>query len=181
MACCYQDGVVCAGTWEVLLASPVSSFQLGKGKFLSSLLFLCLVLATTFPLVLVAELYSTVDYGAVASGYLGLLLLGSAVMGTGLVVSACTTSQTVAYLVTAFIWLTLSLAMKVLPSYVPTRFADFFFALDPELRSAPFSIGLVDTANIVYFASIAIASGWLAIIAIERTRKPSFSLVKLVS
>ena len=170
-----------AGTWEVLLASPVSSFQLGKGKFLSSLLFLCFVLATTFPLVLVAELYSTVDYGAVASGYLGLLLLGGAVMGIGLVVSACTTSQTVAYLVTAFIWLTLSLAMKVLPSYVPTRFADFFFALDPELRSAPFSIGLVDTANIVYFASIAIASGWLAIIAIERTRKPSFSLVKLVS
>ena len=99
------------GTWELLLASPVSSFQLAKGKFLSAVLFLAIVLATTFPLVVVLELYATVDYGAVASGYLGLFLLGSAVIGTGLVVSACTNSQTVAYLVTAFVWLTLSLSM----------------------------------------------------------------------
>jgi ABC-2 type transport system permease protein len=168
------------GTWELLLASPVSSFQLAKGKFLSALLFLAIVLATTFPLVVVLELYATVDYGAVASGYLGLFLLGSAVIGTGLVVSACTNSQTVAYLVTAFVWLTLSLSMKVLPAYVPTRFADFFFAVDPDLRTAPFSIGLIDSANIVYFLSIVIVSGWLAIAAINRTRGATSSITKIV-
>lgn len=168
------------GTWELLLASPISTFELAKGKCLSALLFLVLVLLTTIPLILVLELYASVDFGAVASGYFGLLLLGGAVIGTGLVISALTTSQTVAYLVTVFIWLTLSLSMKVLPAYVPTHFADIFFAIDPDLRTAAFSIGLIDTANIVYFASIAISTGWIAIIAIERTRHATTSLWKVV-
>lgn len=168
------------GTWELLLSSPVTSFELAKGKFLSALLFLLVVLLSTIPLVVVLELYASVDYGAVASGYFGLLLLGSAVIGTGLVISALTTSQTVAYLVTAFIWLTLSLSMKVLPVYVPTRFADIFFAIDPDLRIASFSIGLIDTANIVYFLTIAIASGWIVIVGIERTRQATTSVWKVV-
>jgi len=167
------------GTWELLLASPISSFELGKGKFLSAYLFFALVLFATFPLVFVLELYASVDYGAVASGYLGLLMLGGAVIGTGLLVSALTTSQTVAYLVTAFIWLTLSLSMKVLPAYVPTRFADIFFAIDPDLRTAAFSIGLIDTANIVYFLTIPLLTGWLAIIAIEKTRRAPISIWRI--
>ena len=158
------------GTWELLLASPISSFELAKGKFLSAFLYLLLLLITTLPLVVVLELYSSVDYGTLFSGYVGLLLLGSAVIGTGLVASALTTSQTVAYLVTAFIWLTLSLSMKVIPMYVPTRFADIFFSIDTDLRFNAFSIGLIDTANIVYFASIAVAMGWVTIVAIDKTR-----------
>lgn len=168
------------GTWELLLSSPVTSYELAKGKFLSALLFLFLILLSTFPLILVLELYSSVDYGAVASGYFGLLLLGSAVIGTGLVISALTTSQTVAYLVTAFVWLTLSLSMKVLPVYVPTRFADVFFAIDPDLRIASFSSGLIDSANIVYFLAIALATGWIVILGIERTRQATTSAWKIV-
>ena len=167
------------GTWELLLSSPASSFELVKGKFLASLIFLCLVLATTIPLVVVLEIYASVDYGAVLSGYLGLLFLGGAVIGTGLVVSASTTSQTVAYLVTTFLWLTLSLATKVLPSYVPTRFADIVFAFDPDLRSGEFAIGLIDTANIVYFLTIMFAVGWLAIIAVNKTKRYSISVFQL--
>jgi len=106
-------------------------------------------------------------------------MLGGAVIGTGLLVSALTTSQTVAYLVTAFIWLTLSLSMKVLPAYVPTRFADIFFAIDPDLRTAAFSIGLIDTANIVYFLTIPLLTGWLAIIAIEKTRRAPISIWRI--
>jgi hypothetical protein len=167
------------GTWELLLSSPSSSFEIAKAKFLASFLFLCVILATTFPLVFVLELYSSVDYGAVLSGYLGLLLLGGAVIATGLVISASTTSQTVAYLVTTFFWLTLSLATKVLPSYVPTRFADIIYAIDPDLRTSEFSIGLIDTANIVYFVLIIFSMGWVTIIAIDRTKKVSSSIWKI--
>ena len=70
--------------------------------------------------------------------------------------------------------------MKVLPAYVPTRFADIFFAIDPDFRTAAFSIGLIDTANIVYFMTITIAMGWVAIIAIERTRQATSSSWRLL-
>ena len=52
------------GTWELLLASPCSSFEIAKAKFLAAFIFLFLILATTFPLVFVLELYASVDYGA---------------------------------------------------------------------------------------------------------------------
>ena len=169
------------GTWEVLLSSPITSFELAKGKFLSALLFLSITLALTFPLVIVLEMYADVDYGEIASGYLGLLMLGSAVISTGLLISSLTTSQTVAYLVTAFFWLTMSLSMKVLPAYVPTRFADIFYAIDPDFRIEAFSIGLIDSANIVYFLTISIATGWLSILAIEKTRQTLIRTWKFLS
>lgn len=168
------------GTWELLLSSPTSSFEIVKGKFLAAFTFLCLILATTFPLVVVLEMYASVDYGAVLSGYLGLLFLGGAVISTGLVVSASTTSQTVAYLVTTFLWLTLSLATKVLPSYVATRFADVVFAIDPDLRTGEFAIGLIDTANVVYFLSIILVMGWLAIFAVNKTKRINVSISQLL-
>ena len=159
-----------AGTWELLLASPVSSFCIVKGKFFSAWFSFLMVLATTLPLVFVLSLYSIVDYGAVASGYMGLLMLGAAVLCTGLVVSSLTSSQTVAYLVTTFLWLTISLATKVLPAYLPTQYADIIFAIDPDLRSGEFAIGLIDTANIVYFVTITLTMGWIMIVTIDRTR-----------
>ncbi|MAI66829.1 MAG: hypothetical protein CMJ26_03005 [Phycisphaerae bacterium] len=167
------------GTWELLLASPATSFEIVKGKFLAAWTFLFLILLSTFPLVFVLEFYSSVDYGAIASGYLGLFLLGGAVIATGLFVSTTTTSQTVAYLVTTFFWITLSLSTKVLPNYVPTRFADSIFALDPDLRTGAFSIGLIDTANIVYFISITFSIGWITIIAVDATRRLKVSSWKV--
>ena len=168
------------GTWELLLSSPVTAFAIAKGKFLAAFVFLFFVLCTTIPLIFVLELYSSVDYGALASGYLGLLLLGGAVIGTGLVVSSNTTSQTVAYLVTTFFWLTISLATKVLPSYLPTRFADIVFGMDPELRTSEFTIGLIDSANIVYFLSIILLLGWVTVISINKTKKFRVSIPQVL-
>ena len=47
----------------------------------------------------------------------------------------------------------------------------FIFALDPDLRTGEFAIGLIDTANIVYFLSIGLAMFWITIVAIEMTRR----------
>ncbi len=168
------------GTWDLLLASPISSFQLAKGKFVAAWSFLLFVLLTTVPLVLVLELYAQPDYGAVLSGYFGLFLLGGAVLATGIVVSALTTSQTVAYLVTTFFWLTLSLGTKVIPTLVPSRFADFVFAFDPDLRTSAFSIGLLDSAGVVYFLSIMVVMVLVAAFAVARTRRPSLQVTRVV-
>ncbi|HJN71761.1 MAG: hypothetical protein HOC93_04065 [Phycisphaerae bacterium] len=168
------------GTWDLLLASPISSFQIAKGKFVAAWCFLLFVLLTTTPLVIVLELYAQPDYGAILSGYLGLLLLGGAVVATGIVISALTTSQTVAYLVTTFFWLTLSLGTKVIPTLIPSRFADIVFAFDPDLRTSAFSIGLLDSSGVVYFLSIIIVMTLLASFTVDRTRRSSLQLTKVI-
>ena len=74
------------GTWESLLAMPIGTWHIVKAKFFAAWIFLAMVLSTTIPLVVVLEIYANVDYGAVASGYLGLMLLGAAVISSGLFV-----------------------------------------------------------------------------------------------
>ncbi len=169
------------GSWQLTLASPASALSIVKGKFWAAWLILICLLLTTLPLLVVLMFYASVDFGAVLSGYLGLLLFGGAVLSTGLMVSACTNSQTVAYIVTTFFWLTVSLAAKALPQYVPAEYSNWFFYIDPELRVSKFSIGLIDTANIVYFFVIIKAFGWLTMLAVRNTRQGRVPIIGLLS
>jgi ABC-2 type transport system permease protein len=108
------------------------------------------------------EAYGRPDYGELACGYLGVILAGSAYLASGVLASTLTSSQVVAYLVTVFFWLILLLATSLLPQVelLPAVWRDAWsgalFALDPNPRLRDFAIGLVDTADVVYFGSVTI-------------------------
>jgi ABC-2 type transport system permease protein len=143
------------GTYEMLMSCPVSERGVIIGKFLGSVLFLAAILLPTLVQVAALERYGRPDYGEIACGYLGLLLAGAAYLASGLLASTLTSSQVVAYLITIFFWLGLSLATKLLPAYLSPRWADVAFAADPDPRLRDFAIGLIDTSNIVFFLSLA--------------------------
>jgi len=126
------------GTWEMLNSCPVSERGIVLGKFLGGMI------------------YGRPDYGEIACGYLGLLLAGAAYLSSGLLASALCASQVIAFLLTLFFWLGLSLCAKLLPAYVPARWADVAFASDPDPRLRDFAIGLLDTSNIVFFCTLTI-------------------------
>ena len=142
------------GTFEALMTCPVSETEVILGKFGAGVGLLCLILAPTALYVLALELYGRPDYGELASGYLGMLLAGSAYLATGLLASTLTNSQVVAFLVTMFFWLIVSVSTKVLPPLLTETWARPIFAVDPDLRLKDFAMGLIDTSNVVYFASI---------------------------
>ncbi len=159
-----------AGTWDLVLAAPARDWQIIAAKFLAAWVFLALVLAATLPLLVPLEIYADPDYGQVLSGYIGLMLLGGAVLASGLFVSTLTESQIVAYLATTFSWLVFSLSVRVLPAYLPSAWADPVYQLNPLRRAGEFIIGLVDTAGIVYFLSITLALLMAAASGVARTR-----------
>jgi len=142
------------GTYEMLMSCPVSERGVIIGKFLGGMIFLAAVLLPTIVQVFALERYGRPDYGEVACGYLGLLLAGAAYLSSGLLASTLTSSQVVAFLLTLFFWLGFSLAAKLLPGYLPARWADIAFAADPDPRLRDFAIGLIDTSNIVFFVSL---------------------------
>jgi ABC-2 type transport system permease protein len=84
-----------------------------------------------------------------------LLLAATAYVASGVFASTLTNSQPVAFLLALFFWLTIGLSAKLLPSHLPEDWARVAFAIDPDLRMRDFTIGLIDTSNIVYFVSIA--------------------------
>lgn len=144
------------GTYEMLMSCPVSERGVIVGKFLGGVLFLAVVLLPTLVQVVALERYGRPDYGEIACGYLGMLLAGSAYLASGLLASTLTNSQVVAFLITLFFWLGLSLSAKLLPGYLPQRWADVAFAADPDPRLRDFAIGLIDTSNIVFFLSLTV-------------------------
>ncbi len=85
------------GTLELLWTHPLRDGQIVLGKFLAAMLVVALMLLATLvqPLsLLVAQ--AEIPWGALAAGYLGLLLLGGAFLACGLLISALTDSQVIA-------------------------------------------------------------------------------------
>lgn len=167
-----------SGTIEMLLTAPVSEFQVIFGKFAGAFGFLALMLVPTAVFVFALEQFGRPDYGEVACGYLGLLLVGAACLSSGILASTLTSSQMMAYLTTIFFWLILLLATVVLPRLAPLAeslaarpengpwldvllprvdtVAGILASANPLTRMRGFIIGLVDTFNIVYFLSFTV-------------------------
>ncbi len=142
------------GTWELLAASPAGSGSFIFGKYLASMGYLVVLLLPTLVLVLLLELFGRPDPGEVAAGYLGLLLVGSVYLASGVLASTITASQTIAYLLTIFFWILVGLSRSVLPTWLGAESWQLLSPWDPFLRMQDFTIGLVDTSSLAYFASL---------------------------
>ena len=147
------------GTIETLMTSPITTSQIIAGKFIAAMGFLAALLLPTLGFVVALEVYGRPDYGELACGYMGLLMAGGLFLSSGILASTLTANQVVAYLITVFFWLLVILLTKGLPQtdLLPVAWRDGAAGLlgfiDTEWRMRDFSIGLLDTANIVYFVS----------------------------
>ena len=158
------------GTFEMLMTSPVREGQVIVGKFLGCLGFLVIILLPTLIPVLVLEMYGRPDYGEVLCGYLGLLLVGSAYLATGIFASTVTISQAAAFLMTLFFWLILGVGTRTLTRLVGPPWSEAVFAADPDPRLRDFAIGLIDSANVVYFVSFTAVFLIIAVKSLEIAR-----------
>ncbi len=86
-----------AGTAELLFTCPITSAQIVLGKFLGGAALLLVMLAGTLahPILLLAS-DARPDMKATLVGYLGILLMGLAFFGVGLLLSSLTENQIVA-------------------------------------------------------------------------------------
>ncbi|MCX7809263.1 MAG: ABC-2 transporter permease, partial [Deltaproteobacteria bacterium] len=73
-----------SGTIELLITMPVRESEVIIGKFLAALGLWAVCLVCTLPIPLAVSTLGRLDWGPVWSGYLGALLLGSAVLAVGL-------------------------------------------------------------------------------------------------
>ena len=160
------------GTLELITASPASTAAFILGKFLASLASLVVILLPTLLLVVVLEFYGQPDYGEIASGYLGLLLVGSMYLSSGILASVISGSQTIAYLLTVFFFVLLSLGREAVPTWIGPDAWMIIRPFDPFLRMQDFTIGLVDSSSVLLFF---VVTSWLllASIAVLETERRS--------
>ena len=143
------------GTEELLLTSPLTIWDIVLGKFLAGALFISLLVAIVglFPGLLFA--YGSPEIGKTASGLLGLMLTGWIYVAIGGVASAVTRSQIIAFLITLVALLTLLLIPAVADFGVAGSaplVADTLRYLSTQVHFDPLLNGLIDTADLAYFA-----------------------------
>lgn len=160
------------GTLELLLTAPVRDWELVVGKWLGALMFMITLVIVTwiFPLVLNRLVSPGIDQGLMAAGYLGILLLASAVIAIGVAVSSLFSNQIAAFFVTLGILLILWMVSYAGGSSTGTV-TDILRYLDMNQHiSGTFMVGIVELKDVIYYVSITALGLFLGSLAVEQRR-----------
>jgi len=141
-----------SGTFELLLTSPVTDFQIVMGKFLGALALYALMLAVTLLNIGMLFAYGNPEWKQIATSYLGLLLMGGSFLSIGLFFSSLTRNQIVAVSLTFATLLLLWVVNWAGDSASPLVRA-VLEALSITDHFDDFSKGVVDTKHVVYYLS----------------------------
>lgn len=141
------------GSLEMLLTLPVRLNDVIMGKFLACVAFVTLMMVPTLSYAVWASFMGDLDWGPVAGGFIGAILLGSAYSAIGLFASATTRNQIVAFITGMIICFSLSLVDKML-FFFPAPVLDFLHYLGATSHFENIAKGIVDTRDIVYFLSV---------------------------
>jgi len=158
-----------SGTIELLTTKPVKDVEIIIGKFLAAWVVLGAALVPTVLYVLTMALLGSIDIGAVFSGYLGLLLMGWVFIALGLLASSLTENQIVAFIIGFIFVFALFMIDKVLP-YLPTFMASTLEFVGVDFHYSSIARGVIDSRNIIYFASMLFFSLMLATVSLERRK-----------
>lgn len=143
------------GTLEIILTSPISDASFVLAKFSAAMVLLVYLLVLTLGYTVIISRYGVVDYGAVACGYLGVLLVGAVTYSIGLFVSSLCSSQVTAGVITLAVSLLLVLA-DILGN---TRAEGSFWRevlgyVDLTRNFGDFLRGVIDRTRLVYLVSV---------------------------
>lgn len=156
-----------SGTIEMLRTAPVGDFAVAFGKFLGAWLFLAITLAPTLilPITLAFVSDPRPEPGPILAGYLTLFLVGGLYLGIGLVASALTSSQTLAFLGTMMAIVLLMMVTSLagpLQILAGPRAQELATAFSITARVDELAKGVLDTAVVAFFL---IGAGWAVVIA----------------
>lgn len=143
-----------SGTIEVLMTAPVSAAQVVVGKYLAALAFYLVLWLPSLVYALILGAYSEVDWGPVASGYLGVLGIGALFLAIGVFASAISRNQIVAALATFALLMVLfsfGLLEGLFQGEIVQRALGY---MNLWQHMEEFSKGIVDTRRLVYYASV---------------------------
>lgn len=148
-----------SGTIELLLTMPVTLMQTIIGKFLAAWLFITLGLALTFPIVLTTRYLGDPDAGVIVCGYIGSALLAGAYVSVGMLTSALTRSQVIAFVLSLAICLLLLLAgwppvTSLFVQWAPAWLVESVAALSFSPHFESLQRGVLDVRDVTYYLSV---------------------------
>lgn len=166
-----------SGTLELLLTLPIKTFEAVIGKFLAAWFFIGIALLGTLPLWLTVNYLGSPDNGVIFTSYLGSWLMAGAFLSIGCCISALTTNQVIAFvlsLLVCFLFLLsgFPVVIDTATLFLPRALVDGVAQLSFLSHFQELSRGVVDFRSVFYF--ILVSWLWLyATVEVIETAKES--------
>ncbi len=147
------------GSIELLMTLPITPWQAVLGKYLAAWAFTGIALALTFPIWITVNYLGDPDNGAIFAGYIGSLLMAGGFLAIGACLSALTTNQVIAFVLSVvicfgFLLSGLPLVMAVFQAWAPQFLVDTVASLSFLTHFANISRGVIDFRDLIYFGLV---------------------------
>ncbi|WP_111684224.1 gliding motility-associated ABC transporter permease subunit GldF [Winogradskyella tangerina] len=149
------------GTLELLVTKPISHFQIVLGKYFGAFILILLALIPTVLYVYtVSQLGNTsgqLDVGSTLGSYFGLLFLIASYTAIGVFASTLSDNQIVTFIVAVFICFFMYFGFEGLSNYNVFGNLVYMESLGMSSHYKSMSRGVIDTRDLIYFISVAVA------------------------
>ena len=156
-----------SGTLQLLLTAPLAEIDIVAAKFIACMVVLLAMTSLTLVYAAVLAVYGDPDWGPIYSGYVGLVLLGAALVSIGLMISALTANQIVAAVVSlglfGILW-----SLDTLASLLPQPFENWMLGLSLLAHFTPFAVGAMYLSDLGFFLSVIVLGQFLTVRALAR-------------
>ncbi len=159
------------GTLELLLTKPITTFNIVLGKFLGAFVLIVIsLLPTLLYIVAVNSLadQSSLDLGSTLGSYLGLLFLAAAYASIGILASALTNNQIVAFLLAVAGCLLFYIGFD---GIADATGSNFFDVLSLSTHFTSIGQGVLDTRDLIYFVGISGLFLWITSVLISSRKR----------
>ncbi len=145
------------GTVELLLTLPITMWQAVAAKFLAAWSFIAIALALTFPMWITVNYLGEPDNGVILAAYIGSLLMAGSYLAIGVCISASTSSQVIAFIVTVVVCFFFTLAgyplvLDAFRGWLPEALVQLVASLGFLSHFEAIKKGVLDLRDVVYFA-----------------------------
>jgi ABC-2 type transport system permease protein len=154
------------GSYEILLTMPVSFLDVILGKLLAGVAMVAAMLVPTLAYAVTVAFLGQLDWGPVAGGYIGAVLLGAAYTSIGLFASSLTRNQIIAFIIGMTICFTLTLIDKML-FFFPRELLGVIGYLGADFHFQNIARGVIDSRDIIYFLIVIFISLFGAHLAMQ--------------
>jgi ABC-2 type transport system permease protein len=148
-----------SGSIELLLTLPLPVWATVLGKFLAAWVFAGLALALTFPIWITVNYLGHPDNGVILASYLGSFLMAGAYLSIGAAISAATSNQVIAFVITLVVCFLFTAAgasavMDAFQGWAPVALVDVVSSFSFLSHFAAITAGVIDLRDGIFFFSV---------------------------
>ena len=164
-----------SGSIELLLTLPLPIWATVLGKFLAAWAFAALALALTFPVWITVNYLGHPDNGVILASYAGSLLMAGAYLSIGAAISAATSNQVIAFVITLVVCFLFTMAgasavMDAFQGWAPVSLVDLVSSFSFLTHFSAITAGVIDLRDLIFFSSLIAVFLYANILIIDLTR-----------